>query len=369
MTRSHDVVIIGAGAIGCAAAWRLAQRGLEVLVLDKSAIGEEAASCAAAGMLSAQLDSCDSEPMAALCMASRERYRRWVPELCDVSGIDVDHRECGALKVTFDRRGMGDLERLIGEQRRRGWRAEWLSGAEARALEPELGDVLAAAHFPGECAIEPRALLSALAGAAQRAGARFQTNQQVTRIVDRGVRLANGERISAGKTIIACGAWSGLVGDTGIEGGVVPIRGQMLELHTSRPPALLVEAPEAYLSPRSDGRVVVGSTLEDVGFERAVTASAAASLLAGAVRVAPGLADAKLVRHWCGFRARASDALPILGSCREDMMIATAHYRNGIVLTPATADLIVAWVMAEPLPADLAALDLAPFSPGRCRTG
>ncbi len=374
----YDVVIIGAGAIGCASAWLLARRGLDVLVLEKGAFALEAASRAAAGMLSAQLESHASEAMARLCMASRERWRDFAAGLGEASGVDVGLCQSGALKVAFDDRGAGEIEALVAEQRRRGWSAEIVGARAARELEPELGEVAAAAYFPGEMSLDPPKLLDALRIAAERAGARFRTTAEVTAIRDdagaNGVTLRGGETIASRYVVVAAGAWSALIAAGLPAGSIRPVRGQMLELIA--PPPLfrrLVEGPEAYLSPRADGRILVGSTLEEVGFERAVTAAAASHLLAGAMRLGPRLANAALRDHWCGFRAAARDGLPLLGELREGLIIATGHFRNGIVLTPITAELVAALITREPMsngpsPATSstsAALDLAPFAPTR----
>jgi glycine oxidase len=362
-----DVLIIGAGAIGCATAWRLAARGAAVEVIEKSSVGVLAASQAAAGMLSAQLEHHPSEAMAALCMASRERYPAFVTELEQASGIEVDYRRIGAVRVAVSEADADQLVRLVKEQHARGWAAELVDVQGMKSLAPGLGEVALGAYFGGECAIDPPALLRALALAAERRGVRIRTTRAVVRIHAHDdhvvVELADGERVRAGKLVLAAGAWSAGIEGSGVEGLVRPVRGQMLELNCERPPALLIEGPDAYLSPRTDGRVLVGSTLEEVGFARAVTAAAAARLLAGALRLFPALAEARLSGHWCGFRAASPDALPLIGASHDSVIVATGHYRNGIVLTPVTAEIAAAQIAREPLASDLPALTA--FAPTR----
>ncbi|MBM4358449.1 MAG: glycine oxidase ThiO [Deltaproteobacteria bacterium] len=361
----HDVAIIGAGAIGLACALRLAQRDLRVLVVEREANADGAASRAAAGMLSAQLERHASEAMAALCFSSRERHWRLLGDLEALTGIDIDHRELGALRVAFDEEEEQDLDSLASEQRSRGWQVERLSPTEARLLEPMLGTIRSAAWFPGERVLDPPRFVEALRRACDRLGVVRQEGAEVARVRARGDRidgldLTNGERIVAGEVVIAGGAWSASIEGTGVEGQVRPIRGQMLELRHTAVPQRILDSRNAYLSPRSDGRVLVGSTLEDVGFERAVTAGAAERLLAAAVKLAPDLARASLARHWCGFRAATRDLLPLLGRTSTGAIAATGHHRNGILLSALTADVVAALVTgSDP------EVSLEPFRPDR----
>jgi len=360
-----DAVIIGGGAIGLASAWELAKRGLAVTVLERDPGATLAASRAAAGMLSAQLEAHPSEAMASLCMQGRERHASFLAELATASGLDLDARLTGALRVAFDRDEAESLARLVAEQHARGWEAELVSADEAQALVPGLARVRSGAFFAGERVADPPRIMDALVRACASARITLREGAEVARI-DGGnggtheVVLTNGERLACARVVIAGGAWSAAIDGTGIEGKVRPIRGQMLELRHADIPARIVEGPGAYLSPRSDGRVLVGSTLEDVGFDRAITAEAATSLREGAERLLPRLGDATRTRHWCGFRSATRDRIPLLGVTSTGVVAATGHYRNGIVLTAITADIVAALVMdaAPPVP-------LAPFDPNR----
>jgi glycine oxidase len=361
----HDVVIIGAGASGLACAYELAKRGARVLVVERDANAVEAASQRAAGMLSAQLEHHPSEAMAALCLESRELHKTLLAELEARTGVDLDHRSTGALRLAFEEDEAAELEALVVEQEARGWEVTRLTPREAVQLEPLLGDVLAAAWFAGERVGDPPRLVLALRRACELQGVVLREGVEVARLtagaqrVD-GIALASGERIAARDVVVAGGAWSASIEGTGIEGLVRPIRGQMLELQNRSVPRRLLDAPGAYLSPRSDGRVLVGSTLEDVGFERAVTAGAASRLLSTALRLVPALTDASLSNHWCGFRSTTRDKLPLLGRTRTGAIAATGHHRNGIVLSAITALVVADLLMGTP-----SSLALEAFRPDR----
>lgn len=368
-----QVVVVGAGLIGCASALALARRGAAVTVLERGAFGELAASRAAAGILGAQLERHASRAMLELCVASRERYPQWVAELEAASGIRLDYRRCGTMRVAFTGAERDEIASEVEVQRTAGHQAELLDGAGARALEPALSEaVIAAASFPRDGVLDPPNLLEALRRAAKAVGVAFRCGTKVTGLAlggDRvtGVRIADehGGRdvVTSERVVVAAGSWSSLIDDLeqlGISPDlVVPARGQMIELRTTASPlARVVDAPGAYLSPRSDGRVLVGATVELVGHERAVTAAGAKGLLDGALAAVPSLADARLTDSWCGFRALTPDRLPIVSlGPREGLVIASGHFRNGVVLAPLTAELV-----ADLAQGDEPSVDLSPFA-------
>lgn len=357
-----EALIIGGGAVGLASAWQLAQRGATVTLIERDPSGEESASVAAAGMLSAQLEHHESEAMAELCLRGRERHATFLEDLTRTTGDDLDHRRVGATRVAHDEDGADALAALVEVQRRRGWEARLMTAAEARRIEPLLGDVRVGAHFPGERVVDPPRLVKALRRACGDAGVRFRLGQTVRSIADngRGVLLSTGEAIEADRVVLAGGAWSSEVAPPGRTASVRPIRGQMLELRTAHLPRGLLEGPGCYLSPRSDGRLLVGSTLEDVGFERAVTEEARSRLLEAAGRLVPALVGVEPSRHWCGFRAATPDGLPLLGETASGLIVATGHHRNGVLLSAISADIVTSLVFGEPPP-----LALAPFRPDR----
>lgn len=363
-----DVLVVGAGVMGCATAFELARRGVKVLVLERSVPGAEASS-AAAGMLGAQAESHGDGPFLRLSLASRARFGPWAEALREATGLDVEHRTCGVLRVAHDDAGAAALAATVAWQRAADLDATILDPVEARTIEPAIGPtVIAAARFPGDARVDPPIWLRALRIAAERAGARFRIGAVVRRLLvegDRaiGAETEEGERVLGGHVVLAAGSWSALVPGAGLPSGAVrPARGQIVQL-TLPAPAMrgIVWGPRAYLCPRDDGRVLVGSTLEFVGFRRGVTAGAIAELTAAAIRDVPALADADFDRAWSSFRPWTSDELPLLGpSGIEGLTLATGHYRNGILLSPLTAEIVAALATGSSPP-----VDVTPFAASR----
>lgn len=364
------VVIIGGGLMGCSAAWQLAQRGLKVTVLERSVPGAEASS-AAAGILGAQIESHGSEAMRDLSIASRDRYAGWSRALSKATGIDIEHRQSGALRVTFNKAKLSQLRREFAWQRRRDLPLEFLTASALRKLEPGLGSGLAgAAHFPADARVDPRRLLKALQLAAAACGVQFVSGAYVQQLdIDstsrrvKGVRLEGGKLAAADWVVVAAGSWTTLIHGVPLpRPSVQPARGQVLEL-TARIPAVtrVIFGPRCYLVPRDDGRVLVGSTLEFVGYEKRVTASAVRELLDAALDLVPALGDAQLTDSWSNFRPYTQDHAPILGGCElAGLVFATGHHRNGILLAPITADIVTSCVLGKRPP-----LDIDPFSARR----
>jgi glycine oxidase len=361
-----DFVVIGAGIHGCATALRLAQAGAHVVVLERSVPGAEASS-AAGGILSPGVEAHHGGALLALAQDSLRRWPDFAAELTSATGIDLAWRAAGTLRVAFDAEqeaaGRADLPRLAGL----GIDSAWLEAAELRALEPAIA---AAAHggllFQGEAVVDPKPLLRALAAAATTAGVRFVTGE-VQRIAIENGRVAGVDRASgrltAGAVLLAAGAWAGLVEGCGLPVGAVrPVRGQMVVLAT-RPGLVgrVVFTPRGYLVPRPDGRILCGSTMEEAGFEKAVTAEGLRRILDMAVEAVPALAPAPYVDSWSNFRPATADGLPILGPGKvPGLFYSTGHHRHGILLAPASADLVAAALLGEP-----PTLDLAPYSAAR----
>ncbi len=364
----HDVVVIGAGVQGCAVALRLAQAGQDVLVLERSIPGAEASS-AAGGILSPGVEAVEPGPFYALCRASLSRYAALARELEQLAEMPVGYRPGGTLEVALDADHAQLLAARAERLERHGMPAEILDDVVARRLEPALSPrARGALFFPDEASIDPRLLSRALYLAAHAAGARFRTGQ-VLRIVHEGGRAVAVEhesgRLDAAAVVLAAGAWSALVEGSGLPRGAVrPVRGQIALLDT-RPRLLsrVVFSDKGYVVPRADGRVLCGSTMEEVGFERAVTAGGLRSVLDLAIEMAPQLAQAPVVETWSNFRPASPDGWPVLGpSAVAGLFYATGHTRNGILLTPITADAVAAAVLGQPPP-----VDLAPFSAERLR--
>ncbi len=365
----HDVVVIGAGVQGCAVALRLAQAGKDVLVLERGIPGAEASS-AAGGILSPGVEAVEPGPFLDLCRASVDRYAALARELEASTGMQVGYRGGGTLEVALD----DDHAQLLAARAERLEKhrvpVEVLDDAAARALEPGLSpQVRGALYFRDEASIDSPLLARALYLAAHGAGARFRTGQ-VHRIVHEGGRAVAVEhdagRLDADAVVLAAGAWSALVEGSGLRRGAVrPVRGQIVLLDT-RPRLLsrVVFSDKGYVVPRADGRVLCGSTMEEVGFEKAVTAGGLRSVLSLAIEIAPQLAGAPILDTWSNFRPSSPDGWPILGaSAVPGLFYATGHTRNGVMLTPITADAVSAVILGAPPP-----IDLSPFSVERLVT-
>jgi len=360
------VLIVGGGVMGTAIGCELAGPGLEVTVLERSIPGAEA-STAAAGMLAPQLEAQAPGPMLELSMRSRGLYPAWVKALTADSGVEVGYLESGALQLAFTEAQAHELEATVAWQQAAGLRASFLVGDEARALEPNLStELVAAALFPDDHQVDPRRLMQALTGAAARRGVRFhsgavrgllETQGAVT-----GVAL-EGEALTAELTIIAAGAWSSLLPGVGVDAAhLKPARGQMVELSLPAPPLKhVLKSGLGYVVPRADGHCICGTTVELVGFDKRVTAEGLASVLGAATRLCPALEDATVVSTWAGLRPWTEDGLPLLGrGPKPGLLVASGHYRNGILLAPITARLLGQLVRG-----DRPTVDLTPFSPGR----
>jgi glycine oxidase len=361
-----DVVVVGAGVQGSSVALRLAQAGREVTVLERAVPGAEASS-AAGGILSPGVEAVEPGAFYALCRASLERYAAFAGEVEALSGMSIGYRALGTLEIALD----DDHARILAARAEKLLRhrlpVEVLDDAAVRRLEPAISpEARGALFFPDEASLDPRLLGRAVYVAAARAGATF-VQGQVRRIVVEGERVAGVEhergRIEARDVVLAAGAWSLLVEGHGLPAGAVrPVRGQIAALDT-RPPLLsrVVFSGEGYVVPRADGRILCGSTMEEVGFEKAVTAGGLRHVLGVAMGIAPGLGRAPVVETWSSFRPASPDGEPILGPASvPGLFYATGHTRNGILLAPITADAIVAAVLERSPP-----VDLAPFSAAR----
>lgn len=364
-----DVAIVGGGVIGLSTALELATEKLRVVVFDRQQPGREA-SWAAAGMLSPAPDSPRDLPLVPLSRESLRIYPEFVAAVEEYSGKSTEYARQGALTVFLSPHGQTERDRLILEHRELGLAAEAIGIETIREWEPTIApSAQAAARLPDEGSVEPRALMAALLAAAQSRGVEIRAECPVESLLFEqnrciGVSLA-GERIRASTVILAAGCYSGqLAVDTPLLGCAPtrPVRGQMLALRPDRPIIRRVLRSEhCYLVPRKNGCVVVGSTLEDAGFEKRVTPAGMRKLLDSALELCPGLAGAEMVETWSGLRPGTPDDLPILGPAGCDgLLIATGHYRNGILLSAITARLMRDWIVrGQP------SFDVSAFSPLR----
>ena len=355
-TKPH-VAIIGAGVVGLGIAWRLAARGARVEVFDKGAAGA-GASHAAAGMLAACAEAEPGEQ--ALVALGRESQARWpafAAELKVASGIDVELREEGTLVVALTADDQARLAHHLVFQQQLGLPLQWITAAETRRREPHLAGKLAGAVFsPQDHQVDNRKLAAALRVAAEAAGATIREHTAVKEISIAGPRadgivLADGTKIAADAVVLAAGAWSrGIAGlAPELRPPVRPIKGQMLSLRMDAAAPLLTHvlwAPGAYLVPRLDGRLLVGATVEEKGFDSTLTAGGVLTLLEAAWRAVPAVEELPIEEMWVGHRPGSRDDAPILGPGPVDGLVyATGHHRNGILLAPVTADTMARLVL------------------------
>jgi glycine oxidase len=348
--------------MGSACAWELARRGVSVTVLEKSVPGAEASS-AAAGIVGAHAEARAPGPMTDLMRASASRHVDWARALRDATSIDVGLRMNGIVEVAHTPATARALRASVRWQTRAGYATRALGARAVRSLEPNLGSVSGAVLFPNDGRIDPPLFFRAVHVAASRAGVAFRSGAYVKRIEIerdrvRGVALEDGTRIDTHAVVVAAGSWTTLVAGTTLGAdAVVPARGQIVELRTDSPLIdRVVIGPDCYVVPRDDGRALIGSTLEFVGYRREVTARAVRDLLDAALRLVPSLAEGSLRSTWSNFRPYTRDELPILGATQSDgLFLATGHYRTGILLAPITAECLAAAVIGKASPIDLTA--------------
>jgi glycine oxidase len=340
----EDVIIIGGGVIGLSLAWELAGQGATVAVLEQGQLGQEA-SWAGAGILPPGNLHKASTPEAMLRGLSCSLWRRWSDELREATGIDNGFRICGGLEVRSN--GSSDvLDREIRGWQEEGVEVESLTGAAAIACEPELNSGIACAYrLPQMGQVRNPRHLKALIGACASRGVKLHAGTPVFALERSGERVLSVETsrgaMRAGGVVISAGAWSArLLHASGCGAPVRPIRGQIVLLN-SRPGVLrhVVNVGPRYLVPRTDGRILAGSTEEDAGFDKRTTAEAIRELLRFAIELVPALGQAALERTWCGLRPFTGDGLPYLGRVpnTENLFVAAGHYRAGLQLSPATA--------------------------------
>ncbi len=362
---SARIAIAGGGIIGLTAALELREKGHAVTVVDKGPFGAEA-STAAGGMLAPQLESSGPGAPLELGLRSRGLWPALAQKVAAASGRDVDYRTAGILRCAFDE---GDLHHLASEegwQRASSLRCELLDGDAARRLEPLLSkEVVGALHLPDDHSIDPSLFMPALVEAVKKAGVELRTGE-VKALALRGgaaagLELSDG-RLEADWVVNALGAWATRVEGFGLPADTVrPIRGQIVELAAERQPGITCGSRYGYSLPRKNGRVIAGSTKEDVGFAKANTAGGTRQILDGVLKVMPHLAEAPVRSSWSGLRPLSRDELPLIGPGQLDRLIwATGHYRNGILLAPVTARLIAQLVQGQALP-----VWAAPANPAR----
>ena len=377
---SSELIVVGGGAIGLAVAWRAAQHGYTVTLLDAGAIAHEAvsvdaapaapvpprqsgpgpaASRVAAGMLAPISEAEGERPLLDLGLRSAARWPAFAEELAAAAGIDPGYRRCGTLLVARDADDAEALEHELAFRRELGLPVQRLRPSQARRLEPALAPALRLAlDIPDDHAVDPRLLCSALATAARRDGATLLPGREVAEISVSsaevtGIATADGERLESETVVIAAGSWSGELRGLPEHARVPvrPVKGQLLRLRDPAGPGLVdrvIRMKDAYLVPRGDGRYVLGASVEERGFDRSITAGPLFELLRSASEVVPGLLELEVEEAAAGLRPGTPDNVPIVGpGAVEGLVWATGHHRNGILLAPVTADLVIATLAGE----------------------
>jgi len=376
-SRKPRVAIIGAGVSGLGIGWRLAQAGCAVEAFERGTAGR-GASWAAAGMLAAGVETePGEEPLLALTLLGRRLWPGFAAELEAASGVDLGYRDEGTLVVAPTRDDAEQLRSSYRFQTGLGLELAWLTGSEACRREPYLRPGIAAAVYSrDDHQVDNRRLVEALGRAFAAAGGRLHEETPVEALdVESGrarglwVGGRPGERhVEADVVVLAAGAWSPeLAGlPAGARPPVRPVKGQMLSLQMDpRAPLLshVVWAPKTYLVPRRDGRLLIGATVEERGFDRSLTAGGLYALLEAAWRALPAIEELPLGEMWAGARPTSRDDAPILGPSEvEGLVMATGHHRNGILLAPVTADLVSRFILTGTLDPVAAGFTLARFA-------
>lgn len=370
--KKTGAVVVGAGVIGCAIAWRLGQAGMRVVVVERGRVGGEA-SGAAAGMLAPLVETEREDDFFNLTRDSLAMYADFARELKASSGVDIEYRAEGTLYLAFTEEDEEELDRRWRRQHEIGLKVNRLNAERAFELESLINPALRfALKYPGDHQVDNRRLMTALHAAARNVGVEFWTHTEARELLIEsvagrnriiGLMTARGE-IQAPTVVIAAGSWSSLLGcDESRQFEVEPVRGQMVAIEMPSPAVChVIYSRRGYLVPRLSGYLIAGSTSEHAGYDKRVTAGGVASIIERAIEIMPGVADQAITETWSGLRPHAQDDLPILGADPrvEGLIYATGHYRNGILLAPVTAQAI-----SELIIKGAAAINLAPFSVSR----
>jgi glycine oxidase len=367
--KTFDVAIAGGGLIGGAIACELGRAGLQVALFDREQPGE-GSSWAAAGILSPAPENAGMISTVPLGRASLQLYPEFVATVEEISDQSVGYRARGTLEALFSTDAQEKLSTIIALHHGLGLKAEPISADDAREMEPALSAEMEAAVFrPDEACVDNRALTKAVLTAAERSGVKIFPGSNVQSIAkDRGRCegfLVDGEKVSSRWTIIAAGCCSAEIEGASHYAPVRPAKGQMIAL---RAKDFSIErvlwSDDVYLVPRNDGRILAGATVEYVGFDKNVTVSGLQKIITAALQLAPVLAGAQIEETWAGLRPDTPDHLPIIGPTDLDgLLIATGHFRSGILLTPITARLIREWITMQNLSQDWARFGPMRFGP------
>jgi glycine oxidase len=366
--KTPDILIIGAGIIGCSLARELARANLKIVLLERGVAGA-AASSAAAGLLSPSYGAEAGGPLVELLFRSVSLYESWIDELrADGSG-DVAFRRSGVLQVALDAEQAQHLRERLPAEARPGRRVEWLSAAELCRREPAVAEtVLGATYSPDDAQVDPALLSRAVARVVERLGVPIHEGEPVQRMDIRGDRIhavhTDVATYRPGQVVITAGPWSGdLASSLNLHLPTRPVKGQMLLIDCRVAPVTTpMLADHTVLAPQPDGRMKVGVTMEEAGFDDRVTVEGLRSILQRATQLVPALGQLTFGRAWAGLRPATPDGWPYMGpvSPLQNLWVSVGHFRKGIMLAPACARL-----MAQSIVAGRLAEELMPFKPNR----
>jgi len=356
--KTYDAVIAGAGIIGASIALELAETGLRVALFDAHEPGREA-SWASGGMISPAPENAGMIPFMPMSLASVALYPDFIRRVEAASGTTVGYRQKGAIDVLLDGNVQEEVSTVIALQHGVGLRAEALTSESVRSMEPALTEDTQAAIFrPDEASLNTRAFTDATLKAAQHKGVEIHAHNGAKALWKEGNRckgltLEKGQ-IAAKWTIVAAGCFSARIEGVASYAPVQPAKGQMIALRCE---SVQIEhilwLEHKYLVPQRDGRIIAGSTIEYTGFDHDVTAGGVELILREVMRMVPGLASARIEETWAGLRPDSPDHLPIIGPTDvEGLLIATGHFRSGMLLAPVTARLIQEWITKQKVSVD-----------------
>jgi glycine oxidase len=367
--KTYDAIVIGAGVIGLSCAWRAAQHGLRVCVVERERVGAGATGVAAGMLAPVGEATWGEEALLGLALDSARSWPDFAADLERDAGVESTYAAIGALHVALDRDEAAELRRRHELHVSLDLRSEWLSASNCRELEPGLSPSCAGGLLATEeAAVDPLILLRALTAALRARGGELIEGREVTGLeatggAVNGVRLAGGESLEAAAVVVAAGAWSRAEWlPEQVRPRVRPVKGEILTLRGPGPPVCerIVAGERFYAVPRADGRLVVGATVEERGFDTTVTAGGVHELLRESYRALPDVAELELAETSAGLRPGSPDNAPLIGASGDGLLLATGHYRNGVLLAPVTADAVSALIAG-----DEPAVDLAPFAPNR----
>jgi glycine oxidase len=362
--RIPDIAIVGGGVIGCAIAYEMARQGAgRVQVIDRGEPGS-GASGAAAGVLAVASSRAPGGALFDLRRAGVAMFPSLSEELRECSGIDIEYRARGFLKLAFSEKESAELRALTSKRKEQGFAADWLDPSRLDGVQPGLSSALCgAAHFAGDGAVNPVVFVQALRVASERLGVVYRCGAPLTAVEVSGGRVlgitAGGERLTPGMVVVAAGAWSAEIGSLlRVKIPVRPDRGEMIALRNCPRLRPTISWGDGYVAPRCDGEVLVGSTSTRGVFDTSVTVDSVQLLLERAVRMVPALREAAVVRLWAGLRPCPTIRRPIIGTVRgyENVVLATGHHRSGVLLGPITARLVAELILGQ-----ATSVDLQPF--------